>query len=161
MILSLTQRPVQKILLRAIEHGYEIGENIEGDEVKVLSEAVMSVIDTIMRDGTVEADEIHSASEWLHANSDAAAVWPGIALKATLDKILEDGSINDSELADFHELLLYIAWNTGKKKTRAFFLQIQAWPIVCLLYRLWCRGDKGRAKRSCRICRIPCCQKHY
>lgn len=107
-----------KILLRGLEHGYEIGENIEGDEVKVLSEAVMAVVDTVMRDGKIEADEIHSASEWLNANSDAAAVWPGIALKATLEKILEDGSIDDSELADFHELCCTLLGIQERKKRK-------------------------------------------
>ena len=107
-----------KILLRAMQHGYQVGEDIKGDDTKWLSQEVMFVVAAIMEDGKVDTKEIYSASQWLNANIDAASVWPGTELKVVLDKILEDGAVSDTELSDFHELCCILLGKQERKKRK-------------------------------------------
>jgi DNA polymerase-3 subunit epsilon len=107
-----------QILLRAVEHGYQLGGDIEGEDTKWLSTEVMSMVDAIMADGKVDREEIHSAADWLKASVDAASVWPGTELKAVLDKILEDGAISDEELTDFQELCCILLGKQERKKRK-------------------------------------------
>lgn len=88
--------------------------------VKVENELVhaiprlLGVIDGILRDGTLDDEEIRFLDSWIEDHNVVLARWPGDAIKDRLEAVLSDGVITPDERKSLRTLLGEIAGHQGQ-----------------------------------------------
>jgi len=67
----------------------------------------------LLADGTVTDDEAALLANWAAQHADATEQWPVNVLKARLERVFEDGKVDDDERCDLAELLASIVDGTA------------------------------------------------
>jgi len=67
----------------------------------------------LLADGTVTDDEAALLANWAAKHPDATEQWPVNVLKARLERVFEDGKVDDDERCDLAELLASIVGGTA------------------------------------------------
>ncbi|MGI9459738.1 MAG: exonuclease domain-containing protein [Pirellulales bacterium] len=105
-----------RILLHAIEQGYNLLEENDYSDKKYLSEELMGFTEKIIEDGVVEDTDIQLAWQWLNTHPDNSLVYPGNRLKEILNQILQDGVVSDTEKKEFYDILCRLHGKKQRKK---------------------------------------------
>jgi NAD-dependent DNA ligase len=67
----------------------------------------------LLADGIVTAHEAEVVAQWIAAHPDAAEQWPINVLTARVDRIFQDGRVDDDERAELAEILSEIVGGRG------------------------------------------------
>lgn len=71
----------------------------------------------LIADGIVNEDEAIALRQWMRANPDVAAQFPGSVVAARLQRIFEDGEIDDEERVELEQLLQALVGDTPERNT--------------------------------------------
>jgi hypothetical protein len=122
------------ILIKAVENGYDpfndSAPSVSASTTRSLSAEVMRLISSVIKDGTVNGDEIRNVASWFKQHESAAAVWPGSEINQLVTTILEDGIIDEREVSEFREL----CWMVTGMRERVRTVRRRAAPdaqVVC------------------------------
>jgi NAD-dependent DNA ligase len=67
----------------------------------------------LLADGIVSAHEAAVVAQWIAAHPDAAEQWPISVLAARVERIFQDGAVDDDERVELAEILSEIVGGTG------------------------------------------------
>lgn len=67
----------------------------------------------LLADGVVTADEAELVAQWIAAHADAAEQWPINVVTARVDRIFQDGRVDDDERTELAEILSEVVGGTG------------------------------------------------
>ena len=70
---------------------------------------MLQVIRRVLADGVVTEEEASALSSWTLAHPEVVDVWPGKILRHRLEKIFEDGKVDEEEREDLERLLRALA----------------------------------------------------
>lgn len=70
---------------------------------------MLQVIRRVLADGVVTEEEASNLSVWTLGHPDVVEVWPGKILSHRLERIFEDGKVDDEERRDLERLLRALA----------------------------------------------------
>ncbi len=87
-------------------NGQPINKNLnERRRVDRSLHEMLGLIRGVLIDGVVSESEANALRDWITANPDVVKVWPGSILAERLDRIFNDGIVEDSERIDLKELM--------------------------------------------------------